>query len=330
MKINQKSNKKLAIQVFHVFLQIINSNDYIITMIKRFLTSQYHLLVITLLSLFLCTGRQQAMSQNVSHSIDFFSGVDFNFRDINFNTQYEVLIRLTPGFKWNMGNHWQLSGQVHIPIINQFGEDYKYIRPNIFDISKELRLGNLYLKPSIGLFSLESYGIDLIAFLPLCKWFAFEGQVGCVGTMVVNPGWAILPMNHFVGTIGGDFYLSRWNTQFRGVVGKYLFRDFGFEMEAMRHFNKTTVSVYTRWSDIDGLDGGFRIIITLPPYQRKHRTVNFRPASNFRMAYTVMYHNYSNRMYRTDPEENEREGWFSRDFLQWGSHTMEPDFRIKE
>ena len=35
-------------------------------------------------------------------------------------------------------------------------------------------------------------------------------------------------------------------------------------------------------------------------------------------------------MYRTDPEENERDGWFSRDLLQWGSHTMEPDFIITE
>ena len=43
-----------------------------------------------------------------------------------------------------------------------------------------------------------------------------------------------------------------------------------------------------------------------------------------------MYHQYTNRMYRTDPEENERDGWFSRDFLQWGSHTMEPDFIITE
>jgi hypothetical protein len=31
-------------------------------------------------------------------------------------------------------------------------------------------------------------------------------------------------------------------------------------------------------------------------------------------------------MYNTDPEENERDGWFSRDLLQWGSHTMQPDF----
>jgi hypothetical protein len=43
-----------------------------------------------------------------------------------------------------------------------------------------------------------------------------------------------------------------------------------------------------------------------------------------------MYHVVTNCYYRTDPEENERDGWFSRDLLQWGSHTMEPDFIITE
>ena len=272
----------------------------------------------------------KAIGQTHKRSIDFFLGVDFNFRDINYNTQYEYLIRLTPGFKWNLGNHWQIAGQAHIPVINQYGQDYKYIRPNVLDISKEIRLTNLYLKASAGLFSLESYGVDLKAFYPACDWFAFEMQAGYVGTMIINPVWAISPMNNFVCTLGGDFYLPKWNTQLRGVVGKYLFRDYGCEVEAMRHFNHTTVSVYSHWSNLDGFDGGFRFVITLPPYHRKHRVVNFRPASNFRMSYTVMYRTYSNRMYRTDPEENERDGWFSRDFLHWGSHSMEPDFIYKE
>ena len=34
-------------------------------------------------------------------------------------------------------------------------------------------------------------------------------------------------------------------------------------------------------------------------------------------------------MYKTDPEENERDGWFDRDLLEWGSHTMAPDFIIE-
>lgn len=301
-----------------------------IPMLQRFSLLRHRLLVATLLVLFFGAGRPQASSQSVSPGIDFFSGVDFNFRDINFSSQYEFLVRLSPGFKWSFGDHWQLSGQVFVPIVNQYGNDYKYVQLNIFDLSKELRLGNLYLKASAGLFSSSRYGLDLKAFLPLCDWFAFEGQAGVIGSVFMSPYWEIVAPNRFVGTIGGDFYLPRWNTQFRCTAGKYIYNDMGFEVEAMRHFNHATASIYGRWNNIDKFDAGFRFVIAIPPYHRKHRMVNFRPASNFRVSYTVMYHQFTNKMYRTDPEENERDGWFSRDFLHWGSHNMEPDFIITE
>ena len=103
--------------------------------------------------------------------------------------------------------------------------------------------------------------------------------------------------------------------------------------EAMRHFNHTTVSVYgswhPTWNHKEEFDAGFRVVVMIPPYHRKHRTVNFRPASNFRLSYTVMYQPYYNTMYKTDPEENERDGWFDRDLLDWGSHSMAPDFIIE-
>jgi hypothetical protein len=299
-------------------------------MLQRFLSSQHRLLVVALLGLFLWTGRPQAVSQNLSPGIDFFSGVDFNFRDINYNTQYEFLIRLSPGFKWDMGNHWQLSGQVLIPIVNQYGIEYSFFQVNALNVSKEFKIKNLYFKTTAGVFSHNRYGLDLKAFLPLCDWFAFEGQAGYIGSVFMSPYWEIVAPNRFVGTIGGDFYLSQWNTQFRGIIGKYLYGDTGCELEAMRHFNHTTVSIYGRWNNANGFDGGFRCVIMLPPYHRKHKVVNIRPASNFRLSYEILNHQYNNRMYRTDPEQNERDGWFSRDFLQWGSHTMKPDFIIKD
>jgi len=299
-------------------------------MSQRFFSSQHRLLVAAFLGLFLWTGHPQANSQNISPGIDFFSGVDFNFRDINYNTQYEFLIRLSPGFKWDMGNHWQFSGQVLIPIVNQYGFEYRFIQVNALNVSKEFKIKNLYLKATAGAFSHNRYGLDLKVFLPLCDWFAFEGQTGLVGAVTINPTWWISSPNRFVWLVGGDFYLSQWNTQIRGVVGKYLYNDFGSEVEAMRHFNHTTVSIYGRWNNMTGFDGGFRCIIALPPYRRQHKAVNFRLASNFRLSYSTMYKMNTNRMYRTDPEENERDGWFSRDFLLWGSHTMKPDFIIKD
>ena len=227
-----------------------------------------------------------------------------------------------------MGHHWQLAGQAMIPVVNTFGEQYKYVQISALNISKELRISKLYFKGTVGVFDMYRYGADLKVFLPFSKCLAAEGQVGYVGWLYMDPSPHIYKPDCLVWTVGGDIYLPRWNTQLRGTVGRYLFSDFGCEAEAMRHFNHTTVSLYGRWSGDYGLDGGFKIVIMLPPYHRKHRVVNFRPASNYRMSYSVMFNNYSNCMYHTDPEQNERDGWFSRDLLHWGSHTMEPDFII--
>ena len=286
-------------------------------------------IVAVFLALYLWAGRPKAVGQTPP-GIDFFSGVNVGFKDMDYETQYKFLIHLTPGFKWNMSNHWQIAGQVQIPIVNQYGIEYSFVQLSAFNVSKEFRIKDLYLKASAGAFNQTRYGLDLKAFLPIRDWFAFEGQAGWVGSVFLFPYWEIVAPNRFVGTIGGDIYLPRWNTQFRGVIGKYLYGDFGCEAEAMRHFNHTTISVYGRWNNRDSFDGGFRMIIMLPPYRRSHRAVNFRPASNWRMSYMIMYHLFTNRMYNTDPEQNERDGWFSRDFLQWGSHTMEPDFIIIE
>lgn len=68
----------------------------------------------------------------------------------------------------------------------------------------------------------------------------------------------------------------------------------------------------------------------LPPYKRTLRKVNFRPASNFRITYNNQADEYANKGYFTDPEQNEREGWFDRDLLPWGPNTMPADFTIKE
>ena len=129
-------------------------------MLQRFSLLRHRLLVATLLGLFFWTALPQATSQSLSPGIDFFSGVDFNFRDINYKTQYEFLIRLNPGFKWDMGNHWQLSGQVLIPIVNQYGTEYSFFQVNMLNISKEFNIKNLYLKATAGVFSQNRYGLD--------------------------------------------------------------------------------------------------------------------------------------------------------------------------
>ena len=294
------------------------------------------LLALTLMLVLLCPPRRAA-AQERKMSVDIFSGANFAFRDISYNRQYDIHLSLTPGFKWNFGDHWQVAGQMYLDIIDQYNDPYysQYYnhKGNIFyfgmlDISKELKLGGLYCKASAGFFSESRFGVDLKLFLPVTSWFAFEAQGGLTGLFSTSNGWGFSPMQRFAGTIGGDIYLAGSNTQLRGVIGSYLYRDFGCEAEAIRHFRHSSVSLYANWNNKEAFDGGFRVVVMLPPYHRKQRTVNFRPASNFYLPYTIMVHEWTNRMYKTDPEENMRDGWFSRDLLDWGSHTMEPDFII--
>ena len=294
-------------------------------------------LLALMLGMVLVCPTQRLKAQEHKMSFDIFSGLNFGLRDISYDRQYDLYIALTPGFKWHFGDHWQVAGQMIVDIVDQF--DNPYYNPyynrqrNIFhfrmlDISKELRLGMLYAKASAGFFTESRYGVDLKLFLPLTSWFALEAQGGLTGLFSTSGGWGFSPMQRFAGTIGGDIYLSRSNTQLRGVIGSYLYRDLGFEVEAIRHFRHSSVSLYANWNNKDDFDGGFRVVVALPPYHRKQRMVNVRPAATFNMPYSIMMHEWTNRMYHTDPEENMRDGWFSRDLLDWGSHTMQPDFII--
>ena len=299
------------------------------------------LLALMLALMFLCPPNK-ATAQEQKMSFDIFSGAEFNFRDISFNRQYDVYIYLSPGFKWYFGDHWQVAGQMFVDIINQYKDPYYDIYYDyqggavhfgILDVSKELKLGGLYCKASAGFFTCSRYGLDLKLFMPVANWLAFEAQAGLTGRFYTYNGWGFSPMQRFSGTIGGDIYLSGSNTQLRGVVGSYIYKDLGAEVEVIRHFRHSSVSLYANWNNkgteaVDHYDGGFKVVVMIPPYRRKQRLVNVRPISNLSLPYSINVHQWTNRMYNTDPEENMRDGWFSRDLLDWGSHTMEPDFII--
>ena len=226
---------------------------------------------------------------------------------------YDFLINLTPGIKWNMGKGWQVAAQAFVPVVNQYGDRYKKVRLNMAALSKEFHFdGRGFLKASGGLFGSERYGLDLKGMYIVNPWLALEAQAGLTGYCSMAAGWEASTMERVTALVGADFYLQRWNTQFRARGGRFIYEDYGAIVEAMRHFNHCTVGIFGAHSNLAGNNG------------------NFRPASNFRLTYSMEGANYGNRTYATDPEENEREGWFDRKAMQWGSNTMQPDFTDKE
>lgn len=263
--------------------------------------------------------------------VEIFSGVELHYRDIFYDKIYEVLVNLTPGVKWHIGNQWQLAGQAVVPVYNDYGGRYKKIRLNMAMLSKEWDWnGNQFLKVSGGLFGQERYGLDVKWMYPVNRWLALDAQVGVTGFCSMAVDWECSKMERVTAQAGMNVYLEKVNTEFRLHGGRYLYKDYGVIAEAMRHFRHCTVGVYAQYSNIGKEDGGFKVVMMIPPYKRKARKVMVRPASNFRLTYNIQADPYSLRMYTTDPEENEREGHFNREHLEWGVNKMEPDFKIKE
>ncbi len=271
-------------------------------------------------------------AQERSGTVDLFMGVDFNYRDIYFNNRvYDVLVNLTPGVKWNMGHRWEVAAQALVPVVNQYGDRYKRVRLNMAVVSKQMRIGQHWkLKVSGGLFGGERYGVDVKNMLIVNRWLALAAQVGLTGYCSMATGWEASTPGRLLALIGPEVYLHRWNTQLSVKGGRYLYGDYGVTGEGFRHFRHVSVGVYASYSDKGKEDAGFKVIVMLPPYKRMARKVNFRPASNFRHVYSVEANEYANRTYFTEPEQNEREGWFDRDLLPWGTDTMAPDFTIAE
>lgn len=262
--------------------------------------------------------------------VDLFMGVDFHYRDIFYRRLYDMLINLTPSMKWNMGKGWQTQTQVLVPVYNDYGGRYSHVRLNIASLSKELSFQDrLFVKASCGLFSEERYGIDLKGMFTVNDWFAIEAQTGITGYCLMADGWEASKLGRWTGLVGADLYIGQYNTQIRVRGGRYIYKDYGGIVEVMRHFRHCTVCVYGEYSDKGKENAGFKVVMMLPPYKRRRNKVNFRPASNFRLTYNMDADAYANRMYKTEPEENEREGWFDVSSFHWGRNAVQQDFTEK-
>lgn len=264
-------------------------------------------------------------------TVDIFLGLDFNYRDIYLHGRPgDILLNLTPGVRWYLPHRWEIAGRALVPIVNQFGKGYGRVRLDMASISRQMAFRNrLALKLSAGLFSLNRYGFDARARYALSPVVALDGQIGFTGFCSMADGWSASKLGRLTFLAGPDFWIAPWASEIRLRGGRFVYGDYGALLEAMRHFRHVTVAAFGSWSSADEWNAGFKITIMLPPYRRSARRVNFRPASAFKFTYRNDANPYLNRQYNTDPEENDRSGWFYPSLLPWGPQTMPPDFTRK-
>lgn len=280
-------------------------------------------------SLALTGAAMSASAQMKSGDVDIFAGLDFSYRDILYNGRpFDLLLNLTPGVKWNMGKRWEIAAAASIPVINQYGGTYSYIKIYTAAVSKQIAVGKRWrTKFSGGIFTLSRFGVDIKSQYQIKPWLAIDAQIGVTGQLTMDKTWSASPMSRVSFLVGPEFWIGKYTTQFTARGGRFVYGDYGAVIDGMRHFKHASVGLYGQYSNVGKYSGGFKIVIMIPPYKRSCRRVHWRPASNFRLTFCSESSSLSNKMYAIDPEQNERQGWFDRDLLPWGPDTMAPDFK---
>lgn len=269
-------------------------------------------------------------AQEKKGQADLFCGAELNYNDTDILRLYNVLINLTPGVKWNMGNGWMTAGQLSYGAVN-YGYDTKYnfLRIGMATLSKEMVLGSdQHLKFTSGLFNRERYGLDARWMMPINSWLMLQARAGLTNRWWMSANETEFETKKWVATgiAGANIWIDDWATELKLSGGRYLNEDYGIEGEVYCHFKHCSIGVFAQCHELYKSpylksatyrhSGGFRAVMMLPPYKKSDKKINFRPASNFRLTYNAQSDGYSMIMYHTDPEENERE---YQTKVQWGT-----------
>ena len=286
-------------------------------------------IVTILLMLVALTGHAQAPKGQV----ELFCGAEMSYAKVSGARLYDVLVRLTPGVKWHMGNDWMLAGQTYVPVVNDGYKDrYSMLRLNMTTISKELHFPSTrqHLKLSAGLFGLERGGFDLRWHYPVNDWLMFMAQAGITSHWALGYKFDGQKESDFggdwkfTGLIGVNVWVQKLGTEVRLSGGRYIDDMYGMELSLNHHFKYATVSAYLQYHEVaKGVHNmnkewnlffigehrqsvGVRLTFLLPPYKQSKRKVVIRPASIISFEWFAQQDEEIQNMYKTDPEENER------------------------
>lgn len=213
---------------------------------------------------------------------------------------YQVLFQLSPAIEVSLWRGMKLTGQIKIPIYNDgYGRLEDQVHPGHLTLSQRFRLPyNIMGKATVGYFNSDRYGLDLSLFHPLKdERFALEARIGYVGIGY----WDGFKLHYdkdmsFNWSFGGNFYWTKYNTQFRLNAHKFLLGEKGIKFEMIRHFRYASIGFYAMKAEHANSNGGFRFQIALPPYG-KYKRNKYIPHINTSKNMGIIYNAGNERRY---------------------------------
>ena len=243
---------------------------------------------------------------------------ELNFRNIKLEKMYDWMVNISPAIEFSAWKGMRFTGQVIFPLVNQYGEQYKQIRPGIIAVSQQVRFPyRWFAKATIGTFTRDRWGADLKIFRPFRnERFAFRAQAGLTGTSSWwNWRWYYSLPKRLTWSVGGQYYNPRYQVQTMLRVSRYLAGDYGVRADMMRHFRYTTIGFYGLKTNKSRWNGGFYFTVALPPYKQKRNKFLVTTSDYFNMEYNAGADLYYGQSYKTSPGENFSEENFNPFFI---------------
>ena len=237
---------------------------------------------------------------------------DLKLRNLLITQIYQVLFNLNPTIEVSLWKGMKFTGQVIIPIYNEYGYIYEQVRQGYVSLSQSVRLPyNVFLTATIGSFNNFRWGGELDAkYIFNDERFTLEGNVAYTGhSRFENWRWKVSPLKRLTWSVGGGFYWPKFNTQFTLNISQYLLGEKGVEFQMVRNFRYASIGFYgmkVENAGNNGYNGGFRFQIALPPYKYKRKGYIPRvlPSECFGMSYNAGNEQYYGRSFNPRLDNN--------------------------
>ncbi len=269
-------------------------------------------------------ARQLEPANRSLYKVDIAVFPEFQFRNIKLQKPYDILLNLSPALRISLWKGMMLTAQVVVPIYNS-GYDRSYyskVRPGYLVLAQQFRLPRAwFMQASVGCFNQFRWGVDLRAFHPFAnERFALLMRVGTVGSSTFwNWKWHYTWPKDWIASVGGQYYIPRFNLQFNVNAGRYIMGDYGVRVDMTRHFRNASIGVYAQRTTKIDINGGFHFTIALPPYRyKRNKGFRFTTADYFQLEYNAAAYDREGAVCRTDPGENWSQNNFNPYFIKSG------------
>ncbi len=237
------------------------------------------------------------------YKVDIVIYPELSFQNLILTQVYQVLFNLSPAIEVSLWKGMKLTGQMVIPIYNDYGKEYNKIHQGYISLTQSIRLPqNIFVTASVGTFNQNRWGVDIRAkHIFRDERFFIEGRIGLTGySAFENFRWQVGKPKRLTWSAGGGFYWTQYNTQFSAKVEQYLLQEKGVRFDMTRYFRYAAVGFYAMKVDVpynNGVNGGFRFQIALPPYWNKRKFLRITPSKSTGIAYNAANERYYGKSY---------------------------------